>query len=395
VTTGVAPPGLRDAGLAPEAVARALAPAIEARAGEIEAARRLPADLSATLAGAGVYRWFVPACYGGLDTPLPEAMRAIELLAHADASVAWCAFIAITSSTVLGFVPESVAREVCTTPETLIAGVFHPMGRADAVPGGFRVGGQWSFASGAWNAGWLCAGCLFYEGDAPLRGPGGLPRTSMVLFPAAEAELLDTWNVAGLAGTGSIDFRLRDVFVPTERVVGWSPRPALAHPLYAFPLMTLLATGFGPIALGLARAALDELEALATDKRPAGSSRLLAERADVQAAIARGEAAWASARAWLHEVQGRAWDAACAGDVVALAQRRDVRLATLHAADTAVRVVGEAHRLAGASALAVDAKLARVFRDLHGVTQHVAVRPTFYELVGRTYLGIDKDTQFL
>ena len=254
---------LQGADPSPEAVARVLAPGLEARAAEIEAARRLPADLSDTLARAGVYRWFVPARYGGLDASLPEAMRAIELLAHADASVAWCTFIAITSSTVLGFVPEPVAREVFATPETLVAGVFHPMGRADAAPGGFRVSGQWSFASGAWNAQWLCAGCQFFDGDERLRGPGGLPRTNMVLVPASEAELVDTWDVSGLAGTGSIDFRLHQAFVPTERVVGWTPRPTLAHPLYAFPQMTLLATGFGPIALGLARAALDELEALA------------------------------------------------------------------------------------------------------------------------------------
>jgi len=395
VTTAAArgAPELADA--SPEAVARALAPTLATRAAEIEAARRIPADLSAELARAGVYRWFVPARLGGLDAPLPEAMRAIELLAHADASAAWCAFIAITSSTVLGFVPEAVARQVFATPETLVAGVFHPMGRADAAPGGFRVSGQWSFASGAWNAQWLCAGCQYFDGGELLRGPGGIPRTNMVLLPVAEAELLDTWDVAGLAGTGSIDFRLRDAFVPTERVVGWTPRPSFAHPLYAFPQMTLLATGFGPIALGLARAALDELEALATGKRPVGSSRLLAERADVQSSVARGEAAWASARGFLHDAQGRAWATACAGDPVPKEQRRDVRLASLHAADTAVRIVDDAHRMAGASALARGAKLARVFRDLHGVTQHVALRPTFYELVGRTFLGIEKDTEFL
>jgi len=380
----------------PVAVARALQPLVRARADEIEAARRLPPDFSAQLARHGAYRWWVPARLGGLDASLPAALRALEVLAEADASVAWCVFIAITSSTVLGFVPEATAREVFSRPETLIGGVFAPTGRADAVPGGFRVSGRWSFASGTANADWLCASCVFYEGGEPVRGPSGAPRTHMVLVPAREAELLlETWDVMGLCGTGSIDFRLHDVLVPVERVVGWSRVPSFAHPLYAFPQMTLLASGFGPIALGLARAALDQLERLACEKRPSGSTRLLSERADVQAAIARSEARYAAAHAWLHEVMERAWTTARAGDVVPLEQRRDVRLAALHAGESAVEVVDAAYRLAGATALHNRSPLQRVFRDLHAVTQHIALRPTFYELVGRTFVGIPKDTEFL
>src|SRR5262245_60125482 len=194
-------------GCDPVAIARELCAEVRARADEIEAARRLPADLSRVLAASGFYRLWVPKRYGGLEAPLVPVLRALEILAEADASVAWCGFIATTSSTALGGLPEPTAREVFATPETLLCGVFAPHGRAEACEGGFRASGQWSFGSGTQNADWVLAGCQLVKDGAPIRDDAGAPRQHMVIVPAREVEFLDTWNVSGLCGTGSTDFR--------------------------------------------------------------------------------------------------------------------------------------------------------------------------------------------
>lgn len=379
----------------PEAIARAHCDEIRARADEIEAARRLPADLSQRLAASGLYRLWVPKRYGGFEAPLVPVLRALEILAGADASVAWCGFIATTSSTALGSLPEATAREVFAAPQTLICGVFAPHGRAEAEPGGFRVQGQWAWGSGTLNADWILAGCQLFRDGEPLRDDAGAPRQHMVIVPAREVEFLDTWYVSGLCGTGSTDYRLNGVFVPEERVVAWQVRRPLDLPLFAFPNFTLLAMGIGAVALGAARAAIDELVALAGSKKPTHSSKTLAERPDVQAAVARAEADLRAARAFYYEAAAAGWEAALASGRVALPLRRDIRLATTHATHGAVRIAQAMYECGGGTALYRRSPLQRRLRDVHAMTQHVMVGPATWETAGRAFLGIESGTHLL
>jgi len=322
-------------------------------------------------------------------------LRALEILASADASVAWCGFIATTSSTALAALPEATAREVFATPETLICGVFAPHGRAEAAPGGFRVQGQWAWGSGTLNADWILAGCQLFRDGEPLQGDDGMPRQHMVIVPAREVEFLDTWYVSGLCGTGSTDYRLNGVFVPDERVVGWQVQRPLALPLYAFPNFTLLAMGIGAVALGAARAAIDELVALAGAKKPTHSSKTLSERPDVQAAVARAEAELRAARAFYYEAAEAGWQAALASGRVALPLRRDIRLATTHATHGAVRIAQAMYECGGGTALYRRSPLQRRLRDVHAMTQHVMVGPATWETAGRAFLGIESGTHLL
>jgi len=379
----------------PEAIARSFSDEVRARADEIEAARRLPADLSRKLAASGLYRLWVPKRYGGLEAPLVPVLRALEILAEADASVAWCGFIATTSSTALGGLPEPTAREVFATPETLLCGVFAPHGRAEACDGGFRATGQWSFGSGTQNADWVLAGCQLLQDGASIRDDAGTPRQHMVIVPAREVEFLDTWKVSGLCGTGSTDFRLTNVFVPEERVVGWKVRRPLEGPIYSFPNFTLLAMGIGAVALGVARAAIDALVSLARVKQPTHSSKTLAERSDVQSAVAKAEADLRSARAFYYEAAHAGWDAAQGGARVGLAQRRDIRVSTTHAVAAAVRVAQSMYECAGGTSLYRTSPLQRYLRDAHAITQHVMVGRATWETAGRAFLGIESGTQLL
>jgi alkylation response protein AidB-like acyl-CoA dehydrogenase len=376
--------------------ARALDPVLRARAEEIEASRRLPRDLSDRFARAGYYRMFVPQAYGGLETPPREAMEVFETLARADGASAWCAFIGATSASVLASLPEQAAREIFATPETLICGAVAPRGTATRVEGGFRVKGRWSWGSGTQNADWVIGGCrLLGRGGEPERSRDGGPVTRLVVLPAAEVELLDTWYVSGLAGTGSTDFAAHDVFVPERRVVGLGVEAPLPRPLYAFPQLGLLGMSLGAIALGLARAAIDELVRLASAKTPEGSSRPLSARAHAQSEVALAEAAVRSARAFYFEAIDAAWSAASTHGAIALEQRRDLRLATTHAARAGAEAIDRMYHLAGGSSVYLRSPLQRIFRDVHVLTQHMMVAPPTLELVGRILLGLETDVSLL
>src|SRR5262249_19642790 len=160
--------------------------------------------------------------------------------------------------------------------------------------------------------------------------------------------ILDTWHVAGLRGTGSTDYVVRDAFVRE----GWfvtlpRPTPVCDGPLYRFSLFGVLAIGIASVMLGISRRAIDELVVLANVKTPQGSNRLLAERTATQADVAIAEADWRAARALIDDAVGRAWASAVAGDAPSDEERRTLRLAATHASATAARVVDRMYTVGG------------------------------------------------
>jgi alkylation response protein AidB-like acyl-CoA dehydrogenase len=388
--------GARDAtGVDVRRNARDLSKQIRDRADEIENNRRLPRDISDQLGAAGIYRACVPEVYGGLELPPAETMEAIEILARADGASAWCGFIGATSGTVLAMIPEAAAREIFATPETLLSGVFAPRGKAVVVDGGFQVDGLWQWGSGTQNADWILAGCQVIRDGEPELLRNGTPRSRMMLVPAGDVEFVDTWYVSGLAGTGSTDFAIRDRFVPEHHAVGLGVDGALDRPLYAFPQFGLLGMGIAAVALGLARAAIDELVDIAGGKKPSGSARPLAARPAAQLDVSRAEALLRSARAFYYEAIDAAWQSAVADGSIEVEHRRDIRLATTHATRACADAVDLMYNLAGGTSVYRRSPLQRIFRDVHVATQHMMVSPSTLELTGRLLLGVETDTAML
>ncbi len=377
------------------ATAQRLAPTFAQRAPDIERARRIPPDVSKQMAAAGFYRMFVPKACGGTETPPADASRVFEALARADASCGWVAFIGATSGAVLARLPQETAREIFRDPQTLICGVFAPSGRAAIVDGGFNVSGRWQWGSGSQNAQWVLGGCTFNRDGELLRTSSGAPRTHMLLFAPEQIQFHDTWHVSGLRGSGSLDFEVRDVFVPKTHAVGYLIHENPPQPLYQFPQFSLLALGIGAVALGIARGAIDELVALATTKVRAGGSASLASRPHAQMEVATAEATLRAARAFYYEAIEAAWDKALQAKPIPVDQRRDMRLATTHAVQASVRVVDAMYTLAGGSSVYDSSDLQRRFRDVHVATQHIMVAPSTLETVGRLMLGIETNTQSL
>jgi len=299
----------------PVDAARRLAPEVRARADEIEQARRLPADLVAALARAGLFRMLVPRALGGGEVDPATMVHTIELIAAADGSAGWCVMIGATTGVVSAYLPAEVAREVYgADPAAVTGGVFAPSGQARLVDGGYHVRGRWAFASGCEHCAWLMGGCVVLDGAAPRLLPNGMPDARLMLFPATQARVIDTWTVSGLRGTGSHDIAVEDLLVPAGHSVSLvTDRPQAAGALYHVPVFGLLALGIAAVALGVARRAIDELVALAGAKTPAGSRRRLAERAAVQAAVAEAEALVGAARALVLQTVAALWEAGHGG----------------------------------------------------------------------------------
>jgi alkylation response protein AidB-like acyl-CoA dehydrogenase len=370
------------------AVASSFAEEIHRRAPEIESVRRLPADLAKKMAQAGLFRMVLPANLGGHDTPPAQIALALETLAQADASAAWCVMIGATTAAMANRLPAGLAREVFASPEVITAGVFAPMGKAVDDGDHWVVSGRWQWGSGSQNASWIAGGAMLMGPDGPQLDEHGQPLHRMMLFPAAEVELIDTWRTAGLCGTGSLDFQVKDIRVPKARSVALHADPVTVNtPLARFPIFCLLAMGVAGVALGNARGALLAAGSAVQTKKAAGSQRTMAERNVVQADFARAVAKLSAARAHYFETIGVLWTAVQSGEA-GLEPRNRLRLACAHATETAADVSKVAYDMMGGSAVYLENDLQRRFRDANVITHHAMVAPSIYELTGRVLLGL-------
>lgn len=370
-----------------------LGPVVSPRAAEIESRRRLPDDIAAALVDTGVFRLWVPEVYGGMQAHVLAVLDAVEALSYHDGATGWCGMIGATTSLTSGFLPAEFAQQIYGDARGVTGGYAMPAARAVPVDGGgLRVTGRWQWGSGSYHATWLCGGALVVGADGrPAPRADGLV-APIVFLERGEYELLDTWHVAGLKGTGSTDYTATDVLVPEGRWIQLPvAEPAVDAPLYRFPFAGALALGVCSVALGLARRAFDEVVDLAGGKRPAQSSRTLAERPVVQADLARAEAAFRSGRAFVREVVEEAWAVAEAGDPLGDEHRRSLRLAATDAMWRAVAAVDLAYHAGGGSSIHEASPLQRVFRDVHVASQHGMVAARVYEPVGRMALGLPTD----
>lgn len=376
--------------------ARALQPVLRARSDEIERARRLPADIARTLARAGLFRLLAPRSLGGLELDPATALAAMETIATADAACGWCVMIAATSAMKAAYLEPAIAREVYGDPMTIASGVFAPMARAVPDGDGYRVSGRWSWVSGADNCQWLSGGAMIVQDGKPRLLPNGQPDSRMMIFPARKARLLDTWHVAGLAGTGSCDMEVKDLLVPKAYTVSLISDVAREPgALYRFPTFGLLAAGIGAVMLGNARASVQDLVHLANAKKLHDNRRTLAERTGAQASLAEAEAKLRAARAFFVDAIGAAWARTVAGDPLSTADRAGLRLAATHATRTSGEVTRAMYELGGGSALFLTSPLQRRFRDAHAGTQHMMVAPQTWELTGRVLMGLPTDATLL
>jgi len=381
---------------APLESARRIAPLAAALAEQIERDRALPAELIGELREAGMFHLCLPRSRGGPEAGAAEFFEVLETLGRGDGATGWCAMVASTSSLLGAYLEPGQADAIFDGGRSIAAGVFAPRGRATRADHGFTVDGRWAFVSGIGHSDWVLAGCIVHGGDGPELLPGGRPDVRLMAMPAGEVEVIDTWSVAGLCGTGSHDVATGARAVPAARGVSlFSDRPREPGALYAFPLFGLLALGISAVAMGIARGALEELIALAAGKRPAPGTRSPAERATIQTEVARAEAALRAARALALEQIGAAWGAAEAGRALTDELRLGLRLASTHATETAAAVATAAYRAGGAGAIYSASPLQRRLRDANVATQHMMVAPATWELTGRLLLGQPTDTSQL
>jgi alkylation response protein AidB-like acyl-CoA dehydrogenase len=372
--------------------ARALAPTIREQADTIEAERRLPAPLVEAMSEAGIFRIAMPRAWGGPEMSPLDQIELMEILALADPSAAWCASILSDSGFYAGFLEDETARKLFPNLDARCAGMLAPVGRAEIVPGGYRVTGNWAFGSGSLHATHLTGGCLVLKDGQPTLDENGFPRWRVMIFDPSDVEITDTWYTTGLAGSGSNDYSVVEIFVPEEHTFHALDTPKRSEPLYRYH--GFFFANVPGIPFGIARAALDEAREIAQSKTIYPPARLLREDAQAQTAFGEAEATLAASKTYVTDVMGSAWETLVRGDALTLEQRANIGLCLVHAGRCAGRVVDLACEIAGTTALYRKNRLERLRRDMITVNSHIVHQTKTYGAAGRVLLGAEPAPSF-
>jgi alkylation response protein AidB-like acyl-CoA dehydrogenase len=366
--------------------ATAVASVADAHADAADRDGRLSAPVVEALHGEGLFGMWVPrSVRGGIELDPVSSLQVIENLAYGDPSTAWVFMAAaLATGTGAAYLGDAAVDELFAGDRLpVIAGQGTRPGTAVPHDGGFLLSGSWSFASGIKHASHIhTLGVI--EGT-------GEPR--IFVLPVGEATLIDNWDVLGLRGTGSIDYRIDGAVVPEA----YTHFAVTDVPKRGGPLFTLGIIGFASMchsgwACGIGRRLLDEL----TKKVHGGVGRTggLANSESFLEQYAKAEATYRSARALVYETWGDITSTLDAGGRLSVRQQTLMRLAMAHVNWSSHEVAQFVYTAAGTMALR-SGTIQRLFRDMHAGTQHVTCAPPVFRSTGRELAGLASGKKWL
>lgn len=380
-----------------------LLPTFRDRALATERARRVPAENIAALREAGYFDAVKPAAYGGVPKPFSELVDANIELASACASTGWVAGLLSAHQWLLAMFPKGAQDDVWgENPDALLCGSYAPTSMAEAAEDGYRLNGRWAFASGCENADWsLCAAILPAEGERK-------PVPAFLLVPATQYEIEDTWDVAGLAGTGSKTLILSNVTVPKYRVLTFPDATSGRTPgasfyaqsgLFNMPLLTGIPSCLASAAVGAAKGALESYVASTgtrvTRGAVAGGNSRMAEFATIQLRVAEAAASVDAAREILLRDVARAEELAGSGSEFMIEDRLLSRRGQSFAVNLALRAVEALNASTGGLGLNMDNPVQRAWRDANAVGRHISMNwDAVGTMVGQHMLGLEPKGQY-
>jgi alkylation response protein AidB-like acyl-CoA dehydrogenase len=372
---------------------RAIQPLVAAHASATESARRVQAPVWQAIRETGIFYQFVPRQFGGLELGLETFIDVMLPIGSACASSCWVASFTSEHNFLASLFPLECQQEMFGEGRYIVApGVSNPVGRAVAVSGGYRVTGSYKWGSAVMNSNWVLAMALL-EGE-------GAPTPMWFAIPIEDVQVLDTWFMSGMAGTGSNDIVIPDVFVPAHRALsaeamrtGTSPGASVHpdSPLYCMPAIPLLSLATSIPTIAAAKGAV----ALYRDKLLAGRSTFSsqirqAEKSTAQVRLARAMMQAHAGEILLRDGARRLQQLGEDGDGANQAERICLINQFAHATHTAREAVTLAIGGAGANAYSLDSPFQRIQRDVNVATSHLMHDyDTCAEQYGRSLLELE------
>ena len=363
---------------------------------EAQELRHLPDWASKEMAAQGLYRFVLPPELGGENLRAREQIEIVEAVSAIDGSVGWCTHISSEiNALVIRRMEPGLAHKIFDDWDALVCSGLGPPngpnpGRGATKDGdGWRVNFQGSFASNCHNATWN-----FLMGAVTMDESTGEPAQSSFMFPQGEFEIIETWDTAGMRGSGSQDVRMADRYVPPEHLLPFrslGPSEIWENPTYRNP--THAVYNKAAVALGVCRGAIDSFIELAQQKTPWGAAATLKDQPQIQYRIGEAQATLLAARAFVMDTQDQLEQnlGPLPADGGRMAPEweylRPALLACAHAAQSCRKIVGMMNNSAGTTGSRMDSPLERQLRDAHQAANHALISYRHYEEIGKTFVG--------
>ena len=384
------------------AAVRSLLPDIRAKASACERARMVPSDTFEALRRAGFYRLVQPAAFGGYEQDFAVLAELIIEMAAACASTAWVCGLLSAHQWMVALYPRRAQEEIWgENPDATFCGSYAPINEARPAAGGYRLSGRWSFASGCDNSDWaICAARIPAKSERPAY-------PAFLLVPATDYVIDDTWDVIGLAGTGSKTLVLNDVLVPEHRLIsfadaasGRTPGSKLyASRLFAMPVYCHISPCLAATAVGAAAGAvedfIDNTSGRLTRGSVTGSNNRMAEFPTIQIKVAEAAASVDAARTiLLRDLQATADEVRRKGEA-SVTQRVTDRRGQVFAVKLAVQAADILNGATGGNGLALSNPVQRAWRDVNAVARHVSLNwDAVSAMYGQMALGLEPRGQY-
>lgn len=192
----------------------------------------------------GWFKLFVPGSLGGLELPLPEAVRLEEVLARIDGSLGWTVTLCAGANLFVGYIDRSIAPAVFADRAVCLGGSGQASGNAVRENGGYRVSGKWGYATGAPHLTHFTVNCLIDGTDV----------VKSFFFAKADVRIVEDWNTFGLKATASHSFEVDNLWVDESHAFSIEPQLATwHHPIYRYPFLPLAEVTLAVNTLGMAR----------------------------------------------------------------------------------------------------------------------------------------------
>ncbi len=373
------------------AKAESLRAIIEGDSEQNEAGRTLAMTSVNALYVSGILNMCVPRELGGFEADPMTQTEVYEAISAMDGAAGWCLVIGATSVGMLGgMLSEGALGQVFKNGRIPRAsGTVVPSGLAERVDGGYRVTGRWAFGSAIHHADWVSTGALIAKDGAPVRSADGAPQQCSVCVPVKDVIIEDNWFSNGLKGTGSSHYRLENVFVADDFMLGRN-RVTRGGPLFRLPTYGYVSACHAGFALGVAKRAMSEITAMATGRKRKLTGVKLADRGAFHKELGVMACKLAGARLLSLDILNRLWTAANKGARMSLVEWGECRAAMTYVTEVAAEVTTFAYRYGGGASLYQSHPLQRCLRDIYTATQHGVVSDENYEVLGLALIGKGK-----